>query len=140
MKQFICTIYLGQMVESKMRTRGRMEGREERQQKIYFNQFHLSYWNISSGSDGWGSNLKGTSKNPVHIHFTLNTGKTLINVLETADIKCSRDLKICHKITCSITNFPGLFLWKNSLKKFSGPDGGVKVEKKQGEDGWRERF
>ena len=35
------------------------------------------------------------------------------------------------------TNFTGLFLWKISLEKFSGPDGGVQVEKKQG-GGWKE--
>ena len=36
------------------------------------------------------------------------------------------------------TNFTELFLWKISLEKFSGPDGGVQVEKKQG-GGWKKR-
>ena len=64
--------------------------------------------------------------------------KPLITVLKTADIICSRDSKTCNEITCSITNFTGLFLWKISLESFSGPDGGVQVEKKQG-GGWRKR-
>lgn len=52
-----------------------------------------------------------------HIHFTLNTEKTLITVLETADIICSRDSKTCNEITCS-TYYQ--FHWTISLENFFG--------------------
>ena len=71
-----------------------------------------------------------------HIHFTLNKEKTLINVLKTAFIICSRDSKTCNEITCSIINFTGLLILKIYLENFPGPDGGIRVEKKQG-GGWK---
>ena len=118
---------------------GWKEGKEGRQQKIIWINF--TYYTETFFLDQMVEGLiwkepRGTLCN--RIHFTLNTEKTLTNVLETADIKCSRDSKTCNEITYSITNFTGLFLWKISLENFSGPDGGVQVEKKQG-GGWKKR-